>query len=61
MSQPYRIVTFVVRVVESPAGRHALVELVRTGRKERVDTVEDVGGVIAAMALTQESRHDARA
>ena len=49
-----RIVTFVVRVIESPVGVHAVVERVKTGRKERVETVEGVGGVIAAMALAEE-------
>lgn len=49
-----RIVTFVVRVIESSSGVHAVVERVKTGRKERVDTIEAVGRVIAAMAHPQE-------
>jgi hypothetical protein len=49
-----RIVTFVVRVIASPAGIHAVVERVKTGRKERVETIEAVGRVIAAMALASE-------
>lgn len=49
-----RIVTFVVRVVESPAGIHAVIERVRTGRKQRVDSIEGIGRVIAAMTLGEE-------
>jgi hypothetical protein len=49
-----RIVTFVIRLVESPAGVHAVVERVKTGRKQRVDNIEGIGRVIAAMALQEE-------
>lgn len=51
-----RIVTFVVRVVETPAGVHAVVERVKTGRKQRVESIEDIGRVIASMALVEEGR-----
>jgi len=47
--------TFVVRVTRSSAGRiRGTVEQVRTGRKELIQTVEDIGRVIAAMALPKE-------
>lgn len=51
-----RVLTFVVRVVESGTGTlRAVVERVRTGRKEQVRTVECIGRVIAAMALEEEA------
>ena len=49
-----RSVTFVVRVVESSAGVHAVIERVRTGRKQRVDRIDAIGPAIAAMALGDE-------
>jgi hypothetical protein len=46
--------TFIVRLFTEFDGRievrfRAVVEQVRTGRKEQVDTAEDIGRVIAAM------------
>jgi hypothetical protein len=49
VSATERSVTFVVRIVTSPAGAHGVVELVRTGRKTRVETLDRVGEVISAM------------
>ena len=55
--------TFIVRVVESGRGFRALVERVKTGRKEEVATAEDIGRVIAAMterelqAMTLKGKH----
>jgi enoyl-[acyl-carrier protein] reductase III len=47
--------TFIVRIASSGPGRlRGVVERVRTGRKEQVHTVEDIGRVIAAMALGEE-------
>jgi len=44
--------TFIVRVGRTSAGRiRGTVEHVRTGRKELIQTVEDIGRVIAAIAL----------
>jgi len=51
-----RVLTFVVRVVESgTGGLRAVVERVKTGRKEQASTTEDIGRVIAAMALGEEA------
>src|SRR5881296_4566412 len=51
-----RVLTFVVRVVESGTrGLRAVVERVKTGRKEQASTMEDIGRVIAAMALGEEA------
>jgi enoyl-[acyl-carrier protein] reductase III len=47
-------VTFIVRVVETGTGFRAVVERVKTGRKEQVDTPEGIGRAIAAMALKEE-------
>jgi len=42
--------TFIVRVSQDEAGRlTGIVERVRTGEKERVQGVEDIGQVIACM------------
>lgn len=49
-----RVVTFVVRIVETPVGVHAVVERVRTGLKQRVDSIEAIGPAIAAMALKEQ-------
>jgi enoyl-[acyl-carrier protein] reductase III len=47
--------TFIVRIADSGQGRlRGVVERVRTGRKAQVHTVEDIGRVIAAMALGEE-------
>ena len=51
-----RLVTFVVRVIASSAGAQAVVELVRTGRKTRVDRLEGIGEVIAAMTAADDPR-----
>ncbi len=48
------MVTFIVRVVETGAGFRAIVERVKTGRKEQVHTAEAIGRAIAAMTLTEE-------
>ena len=46
-----RVLTFVVRLVRSRGGEiRGTVERVKTGRKERVETVADIAAVIAAMA-----------
>jgi hypothetical protein len=50
-----RVVTFVVRVVESPGGVHAVVERVRSGRKQRVESIEGIGHVIAAMVFAEDA------
>ena len=50
-----RIATFVVRVVESPVGVHAVVERVKTGRKQRVESFEGIGRVIATMVSGQDA------
>lgn len=48
-------ITFIVRIASSGPGRlRGVVERVRTGRKQQVHTVEDIGRVIAAMALGKE-------
>ena len=46
--------SFIVRVVEAGAGFRAVVERVKTGRKEQVHTAEDLGRTIARMALEKE-------
>jgi enoyl-[acyl-carrier protein] reductase III len=48
------MMTFIVRVVGTGAGFRAVVERVRTGRKEQVTTAEGLGRAIAAMALGEE-------
>jgi len=56
MPDAERVLTFVVRVVESgTGGLRAVVERVKTGRKEQASTTEDIGRVIAAMALGEEA------
>lgn len=45
-----QVLTFVVRLVRSGEGVRGTVERVKTGRKERVETMEDITTVIAAMA-----------
>ena len=58
MTATERILTFVVRVVQSSTGElRAVVERVSTGRKERVQTAESIGLAIAAMALEEAPRH----
>ena len=50
------LTTFVVRIAASGAGQlRGVVERVKTGRKEPVHTIEDIGRVIAAMALGEET------
>ena len=49
-----RLVTFVVRIVASSAGTHAVVERVKTGRKTRVDRLERLGEVIAALVAADD-------
>jgi hypothetical protein len=47
--------TFIVRIAAGGPGRlRGVVEQVRTGRKEQVHTIEDIGRVIAAMAQGEE-------
>lgn len=46
--------TFIVRVIETGAGFRAVIERVKTGRKEQVTTAEGIGPAIAAMALGEE-------
>ena len=48
--------TFIVRVVEVGAGFRAVVERVKTGRKEQVTAEEGIARVIVAMALEEEGR-----
>ncbi len=56
MPDANRVLTFVVRVVQSgTGGLRAVVERVKTGRKEQASTMEDIGRVIAAMALGEEA------
>ena len=56
MPDANRVLTFVVRVVQSgTGGLRAVVERVKTGRKEQASTMEDIGRVIAAMALGGEA------
>ena len=51
-------ITFIVRVSMDEAGRLAgIVEHVRTGRKERFDRLEAIGGVIASLLPTAECRN----
>jgi enoyl-[acyl-carrier protein] reductase III len=47
--KPDRRLTFIVRVIEGGRGFRAVVERVKTGRKDEVDTVEGIGRAIAAM------------
>jgi hypothetical protein len=57
MTAAERILTFVVRVVESSTGDlRAVIERVSTGRKQHVRTVEGIGLAIAAMALEEVPR-----
>ena len=46
--------SFIVRVAGAGAGFRAVVERVKTGRKEQVNTAEDLGRTIARMALEKE-------
>ena len=46
--------SFIVRVVAAGAGFRAVVERVKSGRKEQVHTAEDLGRTIAQMALGKE-------
>jgi len=41
--------TFIVRIMPDKAGVTGVVEQVRTGRKERIQSVIDISRVIAAM------------
>jgi enoyl-[acyl-carrier protein] reductase III len=52
--KPDPVMTFIVRVVERGAGFRAVVERVKTGRKEQVTAAEGIGRVIAAMTLGEE-------
>lgn len=62
MTAEGHLITFVVRVVASSAGVQAVVELVRTGRKTRVDSLERLGEAIAAMVAADEgARHSTTA
>ena len=56
-----RALIFVVRLVQSGDGVRAVVERVRTGRKEQVQTVEDIARVIAAMAVEEAAGTDGEA
>jgi hypothetical protein len=50
-------ITFIVQVSTDEAGRFAgIVEHVRTGRKERFERLEAIGGVIASVLPTAECR-----
>ena len=49
-----RPTTFIVRVAQTGAGFRAVVERVRTGRKEQVHTAEGIGRAITAMTLEEE-------
>ncbi|HEY7521477.1 MAG TPA: hypothetical protein VIE36_24570 [Methylomirabilota bacterium] len=61
MAAAERILTFVVRVVESSTGDlRAVIERVSTGRKQQVQTVEGIGLAIAAMALEEVPRDPER-
>jgi hypothetical protein len=53
---PERILTFVVRIVQSPAGVHAVIERVKTGRKQRVESIEGISHAIAVMSREDEGR-----
>jgi enoyl-[acyl-carrier protein] reductase III len=46
--------TFIVRITESAGRLRGVVEQVRTGRKEQIHGIEDIGRVIAAMVLGEE-------
>ena len=55
MERAENAMTFIVRIAAGGPGRlRGVVERVRTGRKEQVHTAEDIGRVIAAMALGEE-------
>lgn len=48
--------TFIVRLARDPTGRlTGVVERVRTGEKERVAAVEEIGSILAAMLARDES------
>ena len=52
MDEGDKIRTFVVRIARtSTGGVRGVVEQVRTGRKEPIQTVEDISRVIAAIVL----------
>jgi hypothetical protein len=46
--------TFIVRITGSGGRLYGVVEQVRTGRKEQVHGIEDIGRVIAALVLGEE-------
>ncbi len=47
---------FIVRLARDPTGRvTGVVERVRTGEKERVSAVEEIGSILAAMLAREES------
>jgi len=57
MSEP---MTFIVRITRTEGGSlQGVVERVKTGRKERVETIEEIGRVIAA-AVDQSAQGGAR-
>ena len=52
--------TFIVRITRTEGGSlQGVVERVKTGRKERVETIEEIGRVIAA-AVDQSAQGGAR-
>jgi hypothetical protein len=58
--EPQRAV-FIVRLARDPAGRvTGVVERVRTGEKERVTLVEEIGSVLTAMLAREDSKEETR-
>jgi hypothetical protein len=54
VDEPSAPSTFIVRVTPDKAGRiTGVVEQVRTGRKARIQSVADIGRVIAAMVASE--------
>jgi hypothetical protein len=52
---------FIVRLARDPAGRvTGVVERVRTGQKERVGLVEEIGSILIAMLTREESKEEMR-
>jgi hypothetical protein len=52
---------FIVRLARDPTGRvTGVVERVRTGEKERVVLVEDIGSILNAMLAREESREESQ-
>ncbi len=50
------LAVFIVRLARDPTGRvTGVVERVRTGEKERVAAVEEIGSILAAMLGREES------